>query len=77
MTDQYIASVSDRDGLALIPSACPLKGAAVTILRRTATYLASTPGGLRFVAGSREWLQGLPGRAAGERSSSASSTSSI
>ncbi|MEI7782932.1 MAG: hypothetical protein WCK08_01000 [Betaproteobacteria bacterium] len=37
----------------------------MAILQRTASYLASTPGGLRFVAGSREWLQGLPVLAGG------------
>ena len=32
---------------------------ALDILRRTALYLASTPGGLRLTAGHRTWLQGL------------------
>lgn len=35
--------------------------AAQRVLHRTAQCLASTPGGLRFVAGSRPWLRGLPG----------------
>ena len=29
------------------------------ILRCTAKAMASTPGGLRFVAGTRPWLEGL------------------
>ena len=29
------------------------------ILRRTAQAMASSPGGLRFVAGTRPWLEGL------------------
>lgn len=38
-----------------------LMDASVRLLRRTAHSLASTPGGLRFVADSRPWLQGVPG----------------
>ncbi len=34
--------------------------AASRVLRRTALSLATTPGGLRFVPGSRPWLQGVP-----------------
>ncbi|MDB5779257.1 MAG: hypothetical protein JWP93_1622 [Polaromonas sp.] len=30
------------------------------ILRCTAHAMASTPGGLRFKAGSRPWLEGIP-----------------
>lgn len=29
------------------------------ILRCTAHYMANSPGGLRFVAGTRPWLEGL------------------
>lgn len=32
---------------------------AADILRRTARHLATTPGGLRFSAGSYDWLEGL------------------
>jgi len=31
------------------------------ILRCTAQAMASSPGGLRFKAGTRPWLEGLPG----------------
>jgi hypothetical protein len=31
------------------------------ILRCTAKAMASSPGGLRFVAGTRPWLEGLTG----------------
>ena len=31
------------------------------ILRCTAQAMASTPGGLRFKAGSQPWLDGIPG----------------
>jgi hypothetical protein len=31
------------------------------ILRCTASAMASSPGGLRFQAGTRPWLDGLPG----------------
>ncbi len=31
------------------------------ILRCTANAMASSPGGLRFQAGTRPWLDGLPG----------------
>ena len=31
------------------------------ILRCTAHYMANSPGGLRFVAGTRPWLEGLKG----------------
>ena len=38
------------------------------ILRCTAHAMASSPGGLRFKAGTRPWLEGLPaGRNAGVR----------
>jgi hypothetical protein len=36
------------------------------ILRCTAKAMASTPGGLRFKAGTRPWLEGLEGRAASQ-----------
>lgn len=39
------------------------------ILQRTATYLASTPGGLRFVGSSREGLKALQALAGGTLSS--------
>lgn len=35
--------------------------AVLRVLQRTACILASTPGGLRFVADSRPWLHGIPG----------------
>lgn len=42
------------------PSAC-VREVALRVLRRTAQSLATSSGGLRFVADSRPWLQGLPG----------------
>ena len=42
------------------------------ILRCTAHAMASSPGGLRFKAGTRPWLEGLPtGRNAGVRRNAA------
>ncbi len=41
--------------------AAALSAAALEILRCTADYLATTPGGLRCLEGSRICLQSLPG----------------
>lgn len=38
-----------------------VRDAALRVLQRTAWSLATTPGGLRFVPGSRPWLRDLPG----------------
>jgi len=38
-----------------------LKAQCLRILRCTARSLASSPGGLRFKAGTRPWLEGLSG----------------
>ena len=42
-----------------------LKKQCLRILRCTAHALASSPGGLRFRAGTRPWLEGLSGRGCG------------
>lgn len=47
-------------GLTSLPPSRPLAEVAVRMLLCTAQDLANTPGGLRFVADSRPWLQGLP-----------------
>ena len=50
----------DLPGAPSAPPAC-VKEIALRMLRRTAESLASSSGGLRFVADSRPWLQGLAG----------------
>ncbi len=51
---------NDLPGSPSAPPAC-VKEIALRVLRRTAESLATSSGGLRFVADSRPWLQGLPG----------------
>ena len=68
-------SINPAGGTASAPAACaeastarsgPLGGfhdlspECLRVLRCTAQAMASSPGGLRFKAGTRPWLEGLP-----------------
>lgn len=57
LTASSESPASERIGAAA--PLCSLKQASLVILQRTATYLASTPGGLRIVGSSREGLKAL------------------
>jgi len=67
LTASSVTPASDRSRAAA--PLCSLKQASLVILQRTATYLASTPGGLRFVGSSREGLKALQALAGGTLSS--------
>ena len=56
-----VRSKADCNASGRSSSAASLSDTALDILRRTSHHLATTPGGLRFIAGSQAWLQGLPG----------------
>jgi hypothetical protein len=69
-TQKPQARSADKPGRASAPQArdgraasgpSSLSQACLRLLRCTARSLASSPGGLRFVTGSRPWLEDLPG----------------
>ncbi|MDB5930719.1 MAG: hypothetical protein JWR60_2426 [Polaromonas sp.] len=55
------AETQNRPGLASGASPQELDRQRLRILRCTAQAMASSPGGLRFRAGTRPWLEGIPG----------------
>ena len=51
----------EKDGPEAVSPQLVLENERLRILRCTAKAMANSPGGLRFVAGTRPWLDGLAG----------------